>query len=274
MPLLFVLLVVLSGWAMTLPGAGAGLRWYLTPDLSKVTADTLLVALGQAFYSIGVGMAAGFGFGSYLNRNDSDVPGNTAIVVMCDTLVAVLAGLIIFPALFAFGMDPGSGPGLLFVSMTTLFAQMPAGQLVGATFFLLLILAGLTSSMALFEIVVSTLMDATGMRRQRATLTMAGFWSVSAVVIILFEGPLSHLGPWGPSLFVAIDDFAVRYLLPLGGFTLVLYTVFVWGFDRFRDEVNRGAGRLRVNAAWKPLVTVLIPIAVAVVLAAGFGLIG
>lgn len=274
MPVLFFLLVALGLWALTLPGAGAGLAWYLSPDFSKITGETLLVALGQVFYSIGIGMAAGFGLGSYLHRDDSDVPGSTAIVVLCDTLVAVLAGLIIFPALFAFGMDPGAGPGLLFVTMTALFGQMPGGQFFGAAFFLLLVIAGLTSVLALFEVIVATLMDAAGMRRLRATMTMAVFWSALAVLVILFEGPWSHLGPWGPSLFVALDNLATYVLLPVGGLLLSLYTAFSWGFDDFREEVNRGAGRLRVTAAWRPLVTVLIPIAVALVLAAGFGLIG
>jgi NSS family neurotransmitter:Na+ symporter len=274
MPVLFFLLIALGLWAMTLPGASRGLSWYLTPDFSRITAETLLIALGQAFYSIGIGMAAGFGLGSYLNRDDSDVPGNTAIVVLCDTMVAVLAGLIIFPALFAFGMDPAAGPGLLFVTMTALFAQMPGGQFFGGAFFFLLVIAGLTSVLALFEVIVATLMDLTGMRRSRATLTMAAVWSALAVLVILFEGPWSGHGPWGPSLFLALDGLATYLLLPLGGLLLALYTVVAWGFDAFRDEVNRGAGRVRVTGAWRPLVTVLIPIAVALVLAGGFGLLG
>ncbi len=274
MPLLFVMVVLLAARSLTLPGAGRGLAWYLTPDFSQIDGASALAALGQAFYSIGIGMAAAFGLGSYLHRQQSDVPGSTVIVVVCDTLVAVLAGLVIFPALFAFNLEPDTGPGLLFVTMTNLFAQMPAGQLFGAAFFFLLILAGLTSAMALFEVVVTTLMDVTPLVRGRATLLVAGFWTLLATLVILFEGPWSELGPWGPSLFVALDSLAGNYLLPACGLVLVLYTVFVWGFDAFRGDVNTGAGKVRVTAAWRPLVMVIIPVAVAVVLLAGLGILG
>lgn len=274
MPVLFVVLVLLLIRSLTLPGAGRGLAWYLTPDFSQITGASVLAALGQAFYSIGIGMAAAFGLGSYLNREHSDVPGSTAIVVVCDTLVAVLAGLVIFPALFAFDLEPNAGPGLLFVTMTNLFAQMPAGQLFGAAFFFLLILAGLTSAMAVFEVIASTLMDVTRLTRGQATLLVAGFWTLLSTLVILFEGPWSELGPWGPSLFVALDSIVGNYLLPAGGLVLALYAVFVWGFGNFRHDVNVGAGSVRVTEAWKPLVTVVIPIAVAIVLLVGLGVIG
>jgi len=127
MPVLFALLVILALRSMTLPGASEGLWWYLTPDFSAIDGRTILDALGQTFYSIGIGMAAAFGFGSYLNRRSTDVPGSAAVVVLADTFVAFLAGLVIFPALFAFGLEPDQGPGLLFLTMTNLFGQMPAG---------------------------------------------------------------------------------------------------------------------------------------------------
>lgn len=274
MPVLFVLLVLLAIRSLTLPGAALGLAWYLTPDFSQIDGASMLAALGQAFYSIGIGMAAAFGLGSYLHREQSDVPGNAAIVVVCDTLVAVLAGLVIFPALFAFGLEPNSGPGLLFVTMTNLFAQMPAGQVFGSAFFFLLILAGVTSAMAIFEVMVSTLMEVTRLARGQATYLVAGVWAVLSTLVILFEGPWSEFGPWGPSLFVALDSVIGNYLLPVGGLLLVVYAVLCWGFANFRDDVNTGAGRVRVTAVWKPLVTAIIPIAVALLLLVGLGLIG
>ena len=219
-------------------------------------------------------MAAGFGFGSYLARRDSDVPGNTVIVVLCDTMVALLAGLVIFPALFAFDLAPDAGAGLLFVTMTGLFAQMPGGTLFGTAFFLLVLLAGVTSAIALFEVIGATLMDITGMTRRRATFAVAVFWMLSSTVVILGEGPWSSFTIAGRSIFGFIDGITANYMLPLGGFLIVLYTAYAWGFDAFRDEVNVGAGRFRVTGAWRPLVVAVIPLAVALVLLSGLGLLG
>ena len=136
MPVLFVLLLLLAIRSVTYPGAWQGLVWYLMPDFSAINGRIVLEALGHAFYSIGIGMATAFGLGSYLHRQKSDVPGSVALVVACDTFVAFLAGLVIFPALFAFGLEPDTGPGLLFVTMTNMFARMPAGNLFGGAFLL------------------------------------------------------------------------------------------------------------------------------------------
>lgn len=272
MPLLLGLLVVLAARSMMLPGAMRGLEWYLTPDFSVIDSGVLLAALGQAFFSIGIGMAAAFSFGSYLKRDRSNVPGSVAIVVAFDTGVAVLAGLVMFPALFAFDLEPNAGPGLLFVTMPNLFAQMPGGWLFGTSFFFLLILAGLTSALAIFEVVVTTIVDSAGLSRTRATIAAGGLWAVLSTLVILGEGPWSTLQIAGLTIFGAIDAVTSNYFLPIGGLLLVLYTVFVWGFGPFRDEVNVGAGRFRVTNAMRPLVVVVIPVAVAIVLLISVGL--
>ena len=186
MPLLFVLLLLLVVRSVTFPGASEGLLWYLKPDFSKLTGSSLLVALGQAFYSIGIGMAGAFGFGSYLDARRSDVPGNAALVVGFDTAVAFIAGLVIFPALFAFGIAPDSGPGLLFVTMPNLFGQMPAGQLFGLTFFFLVTLAAVTSALTLFEVLSATLSDAFHLSRR----TAVGI-TVPAVFLVGSDHPLA-----------------------------------------------------------------------------------
>ncbi len=272
MPALFVLLVALAIRSLSFPGAMQGLAWYLTPDFSAIDAETVLAALGQAFYSIGIGMAAAFGFGGYLDRERSDVPGNAAIVVACDTGIAFLAGLVIFPALFAFGLAPDAGPGLLFVTMTSLFAQMPAGQLFGAAFFFLLILAAVTSAAALHEVLTATLTDLVPLRRRTASWLLAGLFLVLSTPIILSQGPWSDVRLFDMDLFGLADKVSGSYMLPAGGLVLALYTVFVWKFDRFRDETNVGAGSFKVSGLWKPLVVFVIPLAVAVVLLAGLGI--
>jgi NSS family neurotransmitter:Na+ symporter len=247
MPLLFLLLIALAVRSVTFPGAAAGLRWYLSPDLSAISAPMALAALGQAFYSIGIGMAAAFCFGSYLEREGTDVPGNAALVVLFDTGVAFLAGLVIFPALFAFGLAPDTGPGLVFLTMTNLFASMPAGQLFGGLFFLLLLLAALTSAAAMHEVLTVTVVDLTAVRRRSMSWITAGIVFVLSIPVILSQGPWSRLRLFGMDLFALADTVSGNILLPAGALVLTLYTAFVWGFDSFRRDVHHGPARRTGN---------------------------
>lgn len=274
MPLLLGLMVILAGWSLTFPGATAGLAWFLTPDFRAITASTVLAALGQAFYSIGIGMAAAFALGSFLDRDSSDIPGNAAIVVAVDTVVAVLAGLVMFPALFAFGLEPDSGPSLLFLTMTNLFAQMPAGALFGGVFFFLLILAAMTSLVAMFEVMTATLIDATGWPRRFAIAVVALGWAALSTPVVLAQGPWAGDWAFGRSLFDFLDATSGQFLLPAAGLMLALYLAYGWGFSGFRDETNRGAGPFQVSGLWRPFVVVLIPIAVIIVVLTGWRLIG
>ncbi len=271
MPLLVVLLVALAIRALTLPGAAAGVVWYLTPNFSALTGTSVLAALGQAFFSIGIGMAGGFVMGSYLNRRDTDVPGNTALVVAFDTGVAVVAGLVLFPALFAFGMDPDQGAGLLFITMTSLFQQMPGGMVFGAAFFFLMLVAGFTSQVAVFESLVATVVDSLGMTRKRAVVLCAAGGFLLGVPVILSQGPWSHIHIFGMSFFDFANTVSSDYLLGAGGLLLSLYVVSKWGWSRFREETNQGAGRVKVTAAWGPLIRFVIPVSVALVLLGSFG---
>ena len=272
MPLLVLLLIALAARSLTFEGAGRGLVWYLKPDFSSLTPPTILAALGQAFYSIGIGMAAAFGLGGYLDRKSSDVPGNAAIVVVFDTAIAILAGLVIFPALFAFNLEPDAGPGLLFVTMTHLFAQMPAGRLFGSVFFFLLILAAITSAAALHEVLTTTLTDMTHLRRKTAAWLTAGTFLVLSVPMILSQGPWADVRVFNMDLFVLADTVSGSYLLPGGGLILCFYVMFGWTFDRFLQDTNEGAQSLKVTPLWKPLMIVFIPLAVTAVLLAGLGL--
>ncbi len=271
MPLLLVLLVALTIRALTLPGAGAGLAWYLTPDFSALSGSSVLAALGQAFFSIGIGMAGGFCMGSYLNRRNTDVPGNVALVTAMDTGVAVVAGLMLFPALFAFGMDPDQGAGLLFVTMTSLFQQMPGGMVFGAAFFFLMLVAGFTSQVVVFEALVATVVDSLGMTRKRAVVFCTGGAFLIGLPVILSQGPWSHIHILGMNFFDFADTVSSDYLLGAGGLLISLYVVSKWGWSRFREETNQGAGRFRVTSAWAPFVRFIIPVAVALVLLGGFG---
>ena len=274
MPLFFVILLALAIRSLTFPGAGAGLTWYLRPDFSALDGEAVLIALGQSFYSIGIGMAAAFGFGSYLHPTESDVPGSAAIVVAFDTAVAFIAGLVIFPALFAFGLEPDAGPGLLFVTMANLFARMPAGQLFSIAFFLLLLLAGVTSAVAQLEVLVATLGDSWGVGRKKGVIITGGALILLNVPVVLSQGSWSEVRIFGMDLFVLTDYVSGSVLLPIGALALALYVAVSWGWEGFRDDLNHGAGRVKVGSSWKPFVMVLIPVAVVMILLVGLGLIG
>ena len=271
MPVLFVLMGVLVVRSLSFPGAMEGLLWYVTPDFGAIDSQTALAALGQSFFSIGIGMAAAFGFGSYLHPTDSNIPGNAALVVVCDTLVALLAGLIIFPALFAFGLEPDSGFGLSFVTMTNLFSQMPAGQLFGGLFFFLLFLAGITSALALVEVLCSTVSDVTGTARGKTAWTISGVLFATSIPMVLSQGPWGSWRFWGKDLLTLTDDLLGSFVLPMSALALALYVAYRWRFARFRDETNVGSGIIKVSRSWRPFVSFLIPAAVGVLLLIALG---
>ena len=269
MPVLFGMLLILMIRSLTFPGASEGIAWYLTPDFSKLDGDVVLAALGQAFYSIGIGMAAAFGFGSYLEPDRSALPGSAAMIVAFDTGIAIIAGFVIFPALFAFDIAPDTGPALLFVTLPNLFAQMPAGQLFGAAFFFLMLIAGVTSAMALLEVLTATVKDSLGLERRTAVWVVAAAWFLTSLPIVLSQGPWSHITMAGRDLFGVVDYLTGSFTLAIGGLLLSLYAAFAWGWERFRDETNVGSRTVKVNITWKPFMLVVIPVAVATVLVAG-----
>lgn len=222
MPALFVLLVVLVVRAVTLPGAAAGLDFFLVPDLSKVTGATLTAAIGQAFFSLSLGMGAMITYGSYMSR-EQNLPADALAVVALDTLIAVLAGLMILPAMFAAGMTPGEGgAGATFMVLPAVFAAMPAGPVFGFCFFALLALAALTSSVSLLEVVVASLIDNFGFRRRPATILCAVVCFILAIPSSLSFGLWSGAHIFGKSFFDLLDFLTSSITLPLGGLLTAL----------------------------------------------------
>lgn len=273
LPILFVFLVVLAVRSLSFPGAQEGLSWYLNPRFSMLDSSVVLAAMGQAFYSVGVGMAAAFAYGSYLDPDKSDVPGNALLIVLLDMLAAFLAGLVIFPALFAFGFSPDAGASLLFVTMSRLFAELPAGNLLGGSFYFLILLAGITSGIGLLESVTASLMDLSKFRRKTATFLAVILVAALSLPAVLAKGPWASLRFRGKDLFQLVDFVSGNITLPLGALILALYVAFVWKFDQFQEDSNVGSGRFRVSQWWKPAVHFLLPVSLALILLAGWGLI-
>ncbi len=269
MPVLLVMFILLAFGSNTFEGSSEGLWWYLTPNFSKITFSVILSALGQIFFSIGIALTAGFVFGSYLDRDSSDIPGSVGIVVFFDTAIAILAGLVIFPALFAFGIEPNSGPGLLFVTMASLFKEIPFGMFLGGLFFFLVFIAAFTSIIGLLEAVISTAMDSFKISRLKSVLLCVSLTFILSVPNVLGFSEWSHIQVFGMSIFGFFDFLSAKILLPLGGLLISVYVAHIWGFNKFMDETNRGSENLKVTPIWGPVMKFLIPIIILVILIYG-----
>jgi NSS family neurotransmitter:Na+ symporter len=254
MPLLFGLLLILIIRGITLPGAARGVQFLLRPDFTQITGESVLIALGHAFFSLSLGMGAMITYGSYVDREQNLFLSSLSIAGL-DTLVALLAGLAIFPAVFAKGFDPSGGPGLVFMVLPVVFGEIPLGWLWAGLFFLLLLVAALTSGISLLEVVTAYFVDERGWSRKRASVVFG------AVIFLL--GVLSALSPdasvgwkrfpwlqaWLEKLFGStkgcffdiVDTMASNWMLPLGGLAISLFVGWIWGTRRALDEIRHGA---------------------------------
>lgn len=270
MPTLFVLLLIIIVKGLTLPGAAVGLSFLLKPDFSKVTGATFLAALGQAFFSLSLAMGVMTTYASYLGEGES-IPKNAAMVSVMDFSVALMAGLAMFPALFAFGMEPTQGPGLVFMVVPKLFQAMGGvGPIFSFIFFAALMVAALTSSMSLLEVVVSFLIDQKKMTRKKATGIAAGSMFVICVFASLSQGPLSHITLFGANTFDFLDLVTDKIFLAVGGFFI---SVFIgWKVDKdllFNEFTNHGTNSVGMFSIWYNLIKYVLPVVIAVVAVTG-----
>ncbi len=248
---LFVIMIVLIVRAVTLPNAGAGLAFYLMPDFSKMFAngitsfgDAAYAAMGQSFFTLSIGIGSMTIFGSYLDK-DRRLFGQALSVGVLDTLVALMAGLIIFPSCFSFGVDAAAGPGLVFVTLPNIFSQMWLGQLWGSLFFLFMSFAALSTVVAVFENILRILMDHWGWERKKAVLTAFPLIVVLSLPCALGFNVLSGFVIPGIGDIQGLEDFIVSYnLLPIGSLVFVLFCTCKrgWGWDNFIAEVDAGKG--------------------------------
>ncbi|MDQ7086372.1 MAG: sodium-dependent transporter [Acidobacteriota bacterium] len=259
MPIFFVLLMGLALRAVTLPGAGAGLRFLFHVDLSKITLSVVVGALGQAFFSLSLGMGAMITYGSYLSH-DERLPGAAFSVAAADTAIALLAGLIIFPAVFAAGGDPGGGPGLVFVTLPSIFHHLPLGGLFAVAFYALLAIAALTSTISLLEVVVSYFVDEKGWSRERTTWLVTAACFLLAVPSALSE---TFLG-WQNVIFG-------NYGLTVGALLICLFVGWKWGIASALEEIARGGSPLPLGSVWGLVIRYVAPLAIAVILAGVIG---
>lgn len=264
MPLLALIVIVLAAFALTLPGAGKGVTFLFAPDWTALTRPSVyLNALGQAFFSLGVGMAVFVTYGSYLGR-EMRIPSSAAVIVIGDTMFAIVAGLVIFPAVFALGGDPAAGPRLAFITFPQVLMQMPAGPWVGSVFFLLLSAAALTSMISLLEVPVAVASERLFKSRGRATVVIT-----VAIFLVGIPSALSYgvLGSWklaGQPVLDAIDHAISNFVLPIGGLSIALFVG--WRLAPATAKEAANLAHSTVGAIWFWLLRVGVPATIAVIL--------
>ena len=266
MPTLFILLVLIAIRSITLPGASAGLSFLFKPDFSKVNGETILAALGQAFFSLSLGMGCMMTYGSYLNKSEN-IPNNALLVTLMDTSIAILAGIAIFPALFAFGLEPAGGPGLVFVVVPQIFAAMGGiGPLFSAIFFIALTVAALTSSVSLLEVVAAYLIDQKGWSRHKSVYISGAIMVFTGILSSLSMGLMSGFKLFGAGIFDFFDILTDKIFLAIGGMLLAIFVGWFMKKEDLEDELtNGGTIKFGLFNVWYNLVKYLIPIAIAIV---------
>ncbi len=272
MPLLLVIIIILDIRALTLPNSMDGLTFLFKPDFSKITADVVLEALGQAFFSLSIGMGTLITYGSYI-RKDNNL-GSTAISVsLADTFIAILSGVAIFPAVFAFGIQPDAGTGLVFIVLPNLFSQMTGGYIFALLFFLLLSVAALTSTISVLEVVVAYFSEELKMSRKKATVLASVSIAFIGVFATLSLGPLKDYTLFDKNFFEILDFTSANIMLPLGGLLIVVFVGWYLGKDKVSDELsNQGALKLPLMGIFMFIIKFIAPIAIAIVFMNGIGL--
>ncbi len=237
MPLLFIFLIIMSIHSIMMPNGAAGLRFLFEPDFTKVTPESFLVAVGQSFFSLSIGLGTMITYGSYFKPN-TRVHKTALQVTFLDTLVAILAGVVIFPAVFSAGIEPSTGPSLVFITLPSIFSSMPLSALWSSIFFALLVVAALTSTISMHESVTAYLHEEWGMNRRAAAWGTTLFVSLMGLLSSLSLGAWNWLSICGLSLFDALDYITANIMLPLGGLLTCLFTG--WFFDRktFAKQLN------------------------------------
>lgn len=273
---LLAIMVVLAVYAVTLPGAKEGLKFYLFPDFSKLSGSNLMNAIfdamGQAFFTLSIGMGSIAIFGSYIDKKHS-LTGEAVRITALDTGVAFVAGLIIFPICFSFGVNPDSGPNLIFVTLPNVFATIAGGRIWGSLFFIFLLFAALSTVIAVFENILAWWMDFKGWSRKKAVLLNCPLMLVLSLPCVLGFNVLSGFHPLGAgSNILDLEDFIVsNNILPLGSLVYLLFctTKYGWGWKNFRKEANTGNGIQFPNGI-RIYVTYILPIIILVIFIQGY----
>ena len=263
MLLLFLLMVVLAGHSMTLSGASEGLKFYLVPDLSKINGSVIVGAMNQAFFTLSIGIGSMAIFGSYIGK-DHSLLGESVNIIILDTAVAIIAGLIMFPACYTYGLEVDAGPSLLFNTMATVFNNMANGRFWGSLFFLFMVFAAFSTELAVFENILACIRELTGWSRPKGCLFCGiGIFLLALTTALGYS--VLHFQPFAEgSAWLDFWDFIVSTnLLPIGALIFSIFCCYNigWGWDKFVEEANAGKG-LKVQEWMKPIFKYFVPICV------------
>ncbi len=272
MPMLFLLLVILSVKAISLPNSSEGLKFLFKPDFSKVDSNVILSALGQAAFSLSIGMGCLITYGSYIKK-DNNLTKMAFSVSIADMCIAILAGVAIFPAIFSFGLSPAQGPGLVYIVLPEIFEQMTGGTFFSLLFFVLLAIAALTSSISLLEVVVAYFTEEFKMKRSTATIVATSLSAVLGVFTTLSFGPLKNAAIFKKSIFDSCDFLATNILLPLGAFFIVVFLGWFYDKKQTKDELsNHGTLKVRLFPLFMFIIRFIAPLAILLVFLQGLGI--
>ena len=268
MPGLVGIILLLVIRAVTLPGAGEGIEFLLKPDFSQLSMNAVLDALGHSFFSLSVGMGTMLTYGSYIGKKEN-LTSTAFSIGAADTIIALLAGLAIFPAVFAFGIDPTAGPGLVFITLPNVFLQMPGGAIFGALFFFLLFIAALTSVVSIFEVIIAYVTEELKVNRQKAMALTTVAVVIIATVCALSQTPNSSLIFNGHTLFDWMDLLSANVLLPIGGFLIMIFLGFIMKKSHLEDELKQGSKSIKNTMAYITITKFVAPVAIAIVFLTG-----
>ena len=272
---LLLLIVVLAFHSIALDGGMEGLKFYLVPDWGKVEksglVNVIIAAMNQAFFTLSLGIGAMEIFGSYMSREHT-LLGESLRIAVLDTFVAIVSGLIIFPACFAYGVDPGAGPELIFITLPNVFSSMPGGNIWGSLFFLFMTFASFSTIIAVFENIIACCMDKWKISRRKASVINGILLLIASLPCVLGYNVWSSFQPRGAgSAVLDLEDFIVsNLLLPAGSLIFLLFCVtrWGWGFDRYLEEANAGAG-VKIPGFLKGYVTWVLPCVILIILILG-----
>jgi NSS family neurotransmitter:Na+ symporter len=257
---LFLLLLVLLGYAVTTEGFAQGFDFMFAFEWGNITSDAVLVAMGQAFFTLSLGMGAIMAYGAYVPSNAS-ITGTVAIIAILDTLVAVAAGLAIFPIVFANGLEPGQGPGLMFVTLPLAFGQLPLGAVFGTLFFLLVSFAAITSAISISEPALAYLVETYNAKRSRVAISLGVIsWVLGLGTVLSFNvwADLHIVGDL--TFFDFVDYVSQNVMLPLGGMFIALFAA--WGLPKTVIGSQLGLQKAWDNVVWKLLCGIIAPLGV------------
>lgn len=275
MPALFGILILTVIRTLTLPGAMEGVKYYIMPDFSQINMEMIIAALGQLFFSVGIGMAIMITYGSYLNKDDEVVNASTQIAFM-DTAAALIAGFAIIPAVFSIMPEVATnpeflektvaGPSLIFITLPAVFSQMPFGQLFMVLFFILILFAALTSSISLLEVFVAYLVDEKNVGRTKASLLSGTFLFLLGGAASLSMGAWSWLKMGNYSFFDFLDGLTGKITMPIAGLVVAIFVGWIWGTKNAKDEItSNGKHPFGWFKLWEFFIKFIVPIAIAII---------